>query len=636
MPSRGRRHHWEADAAKQPGFQQELRAVRALTPYLWPAGQLELKVRVLLALALLVAAKLTTVFVPLVYKVAVDALTGQGAAGDAAGGGAVAGDVPLIVIVPVGLIIGYGALRVAQQSFAELRDFVFAKVAQRAMRTVALKAFRHLHALSLRFHMDRQTGGLSRAIERGIAAIDFLLRFMLFNILPTLVELSLVIGILWVLYSGWFSLVIVLTIVGYVGFTTMVTEWRLKFRREMNRSDSEATTKAVDSLLNYETVKYFGNEEHEAQRYDESLRRYEWAAIRSKTSLSLLNIGQSVVVASGLTAMMTMAGFGVAAGAMTVGDFVAVNAYLIQLAIPLNMLGFVYREIKQSLIDTESMFALLGVPQEVADKPGAPPLVVSQGAVRFDNVHFGYDPRRPILKGVSFDVPAGHRVAIVGSTGAGKSTISRLLFRFYDVDDGSISIDGQDVRDITQISLRAEIGVVPQDTVLFNDSIFYNINFGRPDATSEEVDEAARLAQISDFVRALPDGYDTMVGERGLKLSGGEKQRVAIARTILKQPKILLFDEATSSLDTRTEKEIQRSLKQVSANRTTLVIAHRLSTVVDADEIIVLDDGQIAERGSHAELLARDGRYAAMWLRQLQAEENTDETAREPETEAAE
>ena len=636
MPSRGRRHHWEADAAEQPGFQQELRAVRALTPYLWPAGQLELKVRVLLALALLVAAKLTTVFVPLVYKVAVDALTGQGAAGDAAGGGAVAGDVPLIVIVPVGLIIGYGALRVAQQSFAELRDFVFAKVAQRAMRTVALKAFRHLHALSLRFHMDRQTGGLSRAIERGIAAIDFLLRFMLFNILPTLVELSLVIGILWVLYSGWFSLVIVLTIVGYVGFTTMVTEWRLKFRREMNRSDSEATTKAVDSLLNYETVKYFGNEEHEAQRYDESLRRYEWAAIRSKTSLSLLNIGQSVVVASGLTAMMTMAGFGVAAGTMTVGDFVAVNAYLIQLAIPLNMLGFVYREIKQSLIDTESMFALLGVPQEVADKPGAPPLVVSQGAVRFDNVHFGYDPRRPILKGVSFDVPAGHRVAIVGSTGAGKSTISRLLFRFYDVDDGSISIDGQDVRDITQISLRAEIGVVPQDTVLFNDSIFYNINFGRPDATSEEVDEAARLAQISDFVRALPDGYDTMVGERGLKLSGGEKQRVAIARTILKQPKILLFDEATSSLDTRTEKEIQRSLKQVSANRTTLVIAHRLSTVVDADEIIVLDDGQIAERGSHAELLARDGRYAAMWLRQLQAEENTDETAREPETEAAE
>ena len=634
MPRRGRHQHWEANAAEQPGMKQEMRAVRALSPYLWPANQLEMRARVLIALALLVAAKVTTVFVPLIYKLAVDALTGQGAAGEAAE--AVAGDVPLFVIVPVGLIIGYGALRVAQQSFAELRDYVFAKVAQRAMRTVALKAFRHLHALSLRFHMDRQTGGLSRAIERGIAAIDFLLRFMLFNILPTLVELALVIGILWALYSGWYSLVIVLTIVVFVAFTTIVTEWRLKFRREMNRSDSEATTKAVDSLLNYETVKYFGNEEHEAQRYDDSLRRYEWAAIRSKTSLSLLNIGQSAVVAIGLTVMMTLAGYGVAAGTMTVGDFVAVNAYLIQLAIPLNMLGFVYREIKQSLIDTESMFALLDVPLEVADKPGAAPLVASQGAVRFDNVHFGYDPRRPILKGVSFEVPAGHRVAIVGPTGAGKSTISRLLFRFYDVDEGSVSIDGQDVRDVTQISLRAEIGIVPQDTVLFNDSIFYNINFGRPDATREEVDEAARLAQISDFVRSLPDGYDTVVGERGLKLSGGEKQRVAIARTILKQPKILLFDEATSSLDTHTEKEIQHSLKQVSANRTTLVIAHRLSTVVDADEIIVLDDGQIAERGSHADLLARDGSYAAMWLRQLQSEEKTGQAALETETEAAE
>ena len=634
MPRRGRHQHWEANAAEQPGMKQEMRAVRALSPYLWPANQLEMRARVLIALALLVAAKVTTVFVPLIYKLAVDALTGQGAAGEAAE--AVAGDVPLFVIVPVGLIIGYGALRVAQQSFAELRDYVFAKVAQRAMRTVALKAFRHLHALSLRFHMDRQTGGLSRAIERGIAAIDFLLRFMLFNILPTLVELALVIGILWALYSGWYSLVIVLTIVVFVAFTTIVTEWRLKFRREMNRSDSEATTKAVDSLLNYETVKYFGNEEHEAQRYDDSLRRYEWAAIRSKTSLSLLNICQSAVVAIGLTVMMTLAGYGVAAGTMTVGDFVAVNAYLIQLAIPLNMLGFVYREIKQSLIDTESMFALLDVPREVADKPGAAPLVASQGAVRFDNVHFGYDPRRPILKGVSFEVPAGHRVAIVGPTGAGKSTISRLLFRFYDVDEGSVSIDGQDVRDVTQISLRAEIGIVPQDTVLFNDSIFYNINFGRPDATREEVDEAARLAQISDFVRSLPDGYDTVVGERGLKLSGGEKQRVAIARTILKQPKILLFDEATSSLDTHTEKEIQHSLKQVSANRTTLVIAHRLSTVVDADEIIVLDDGQIAERGSHADLLARDGSYAAMWLRQLQSEEKTGQAALETETEAAE
>ncbi len=616
MPRRNRRDDWpNRTVREQNGLKHEARVIRTLLPYLWPAGQPEMKARVVIAIAFLLVAKVAAVFVPYVYKLAVDALTGEG--GDALALGTTA----VLIAVPVAIIIGYGTLRILQQAFSELRDYVFAKVAQRAMRTVALKTFRHLHALALRFHLDRQTGGLSRAIERGINAIDFLLRFSLFNILPTLIEITLVAGILWGLYNIWYSLVTLVTIAGYVTFTMTVTEWRLKFRREMNKSDSEANTRAIDSLLNFETVKYFGNEEHEAQRYDDALRRYEHAAVQSKTSLSLLNIGQGVFIAIGLIIMMSMAGFGVADGTMTVGDFVAVNAYLIQLYMPLNFLGFVYREIKQSLIDMESMFSLMDVQREVADKPGALPVEIDGGVVRFEDVRFGYDPRRPILKGVSFEVPAGHTVAIVGPTGAGKSTISRLLFRFYDVDAGRITIDGQDVREMTQASLRAAIGVVPQDTVLFNDSIHYNIQYGLPQATEDAVREAARLAQIKDFIEALPDGYDTQVGERGLKLSGGEKQRVAIARTILKRPRILLFDEATSSLDTQTEKEIQRSLKKVSADRTTLVIAHRLSTVVDADEIIVLEDGRIVERGRHTQLLARGGRYAAMWHRQQEAAE---------------
>ena len=616
MPRRNRRDDWpNRTVREQSGLRHEARVIRTLLPYLWPAGQPEMKARVAIAIAFLVAAKVATVFVPYVYKLAVDALTGEG--GDALA----LGTTTVLIAVPVAIIVGYGTLRVLQQAFSELRDFVFAKVAQRAMRTVALKTFRHLHTLALRYHLDRQTGGLSRAIERGINAIDFLLRFSLFNILPTLIEITLVAGILWGLYNIWYSLITLVSVACYVTFTMTVTEWRLKFRREMNKTDSLANTRAIDSLLNFETVKYFGNEEHEARRYDNALMRYESAAVRSKTSLSLLNIGQGVFIAIGLTIMMSMAGSGVADGTMTVGDFVAVNAYLIQLYMPLNFLGFVYREIKQSLIDMESMFSLMDVQREVADKPGALPVEIGGGVVRFEDVRFGYDPRRPILKGVSFEVPAGHTVAIVGPTGAGKSTISRLLFRFYDVEAGRITIDGQDVRGMTQASLRAAIGVVPQDTVLFNDSIHYNIQYGLPQATEDAVREAARLAQIKDFIEALPDGYDTQVGERGLKLSGGEKQRVAIARTILKRPRILLFDEATSSLDTQTEKEIQRSLKEVSADRTTLVIAHRLSTVVDADEIIVLEDGRIVERGRHTQLLARSGRYDAMWRRQQEAAE---------------
>ena len=589
---------------KLPG--RDLSTVRTLLPYLWPAGDAGLKARVVLAVLLLVAAKLANVTVPLLYKQAVDALTDTA---DAA------------IVVPVGVLIAYGVARVLSQAFAELRDAVFAKVAQRAIRTVGLATFRHLHGLALRFHLERQTGGLSRAIERGTKGIEFVLTFMLFNIVPTLVEILLVCGILLVLYDAWFAVITFVTIAGYIAFTMAVTEWRLKYRRRMNATDSEASTKAIDSLLNYETVKYFGNEEHEARRFDSALRRYETAAVQSKTSLSLLNIGQGVIIAVGVTAIMIMAGNGVAAGTMTVGDFVLVNAYLIQLYMPLNFLGFVYREIKQSLTDMEAMFSLLEVHSEIADRPDAAALRVTDGVIAFRNVEFGYDPRRPILRDVTFDVPSGHTVAIVGASGAGKSTVSRLLFRFYDVQGGDVSIDGQDIRAVTQDSLRRAIGVVPQDTVLFNDTVYYNIAYGRPDATPSEVEEAARLARIHDFVVATPDGYQTMVGERGLKLSGGEKQRVAIARAILKRPRILLFDEATSALDSRTEKEIQASLREVSADRTALVIAHRLSTVVDADEIIVLDDGAIVERGRHADLLARDGRYAEMWRRQQEVAE---------------
>jgi ATP-binding cassette subfamily B protein len=596
----------------------EMRAVRELMPYLWPRGDVELRVRVAIALVLLVAAKVATVAIPAVFGRAVDALE----AGVSAGG---------VASVPIALLVGYGLLRVGQQGFAELRDFVFAKVGQRAIRRIALKIFEHLHALALRFHMDRQTGGLSRAIERGIKGIDFLLRFMLFNILPTLVEIVLVCGILWSLFGFIFSAITFVTVMVYVAFTLVFTEWRLKFRRAMNDSDTEANTKAIDSLLNFETVKYFGNEKHEAQRYDVSMQRYEKAAVKSLTTLSLLNVGQGLIMAVGMTILLVLSGIRVSDGSMSIGEFTAVNLYMMQLFQPLNFLGFVYREIKQSLVDMEQMFGLLEENREIEDKPDSAPLSVAEGVVRFEHVSFKYDPRKSVLRDVDFEVPAGNTVAIVGASGAGKSTISRLLFRFYDVDDGRITIDGQDIRDITQSSLRAAIGIVPQDTVLFNDSIFYNIQYGRPAASPAEVEDAARLAQVHDFVMALPDGYNTRVGERGLKLSGGEKQRVAIARTILKSPKILLFDEATSALDTHTEREIQTALEQVSTDRTTLVIAHRLSTVVNADEIIVLDGGVIVERGRHDALLAQGGMYADLWQRQQAAARRAEEQAADVE-----
>jgi ATP-binding cassette, subfamily B, heavy metal transporter len=586
-----------------PSF--EWGALRALGPYIWPRGQREIKLRVVIALTLLGLAKLANVYIPYLYKLAVEMLGGEAG---------------MVVALPLGLLLGYGGLRIMSIAFAELRDAVFAKVGQRAIRRVGLETFRHLHALALRFHLERQTGGLSRLIERGTKGIEFLLTFMLFNILPTLFEIILVCGILWALFNIWFALVTFVTIASYIAYTMMVTEWRLKYRRQMNETDQRANTRAIDSLLNYETVKYFGNEEFEAGRFDHALANYEQAAVKSKTTLSTLNVGQAAIVGVGLTIVMIMAGIGVTDGNMTVGDFVLVNVYLIQLYIPLNFLGFVYREIKQSLTDMEAMFHLLGVDAEIKDDEGAPDLLVTDGAIEFRGVSFGYDSRRPILHDVSFQVPAGKKVAIVGPSGAGKSTISRLLFRFYDVSDGAVLIDGQDLRGVTQSSVRAAIGIVPQDTVLFNDTIRYNIAYGRTDAETSEVEEAARLAAIHEFIASTPDGHDTMVGERGLKLSGGEKQRVAIARTILKAPKIMLFDEATSALDTRTEREIQTALKKVSENRTTLVIAHRLSTVVDADEILVLDQGRIVERGAHDQLLDHNDVYAAMWRRQQQSE----------------
>ena len=576
-------------------------ALRSLAPHLWPASNPAIRVRVVGALALLTAAKLATVYVPILFKRMVDLFSDPQ---------------HLPVALPLGMIVGYGVLRIAAIAFSELRDAVFAKVAQRAIRTVALRTFQHLHSLSLSFHLERQTGGLSRAIERGTTGIDTLLTFMLFNIVPTLIEIALVCGILWAFFDYTYALVTLVCVVAYISYTLFVTNWRLKYRRQMNETDQEASTRAIDSLLNYETVKYFGNEQYEAARFDQALARYERASVASKSSLSLLNIGQAAIIGTGLAILMTMAGRGVIARTLTVGDFVLINTYLIQLYIPLNFLGFVYREIKQALTDMESMFNLLDVSADVKDAPSAQPLRDGPGNVTFEHVSFAYDPRRTILDDVSFTVPAGHRVAIVGASGAGKSTISRLLFRFYDVGRGRVTIDGEDIRDATQASVRAAIGIVPQDTVLFNDTIYYNIAYGRPGASPAEIEEAARLARIHDFIMASPDGYQTMVGERGLKLSGGEKQRVAIARTILKRPRILLFDEATSALDTRTEREIQASLREVSRGRTTLVIAHRLSTIVDADEIIVLAEGRIAERGTHTDLLRRDGLYAAMWRRQ--------------------
>jgi len=582
---------------------------------LWPKNEMALRTRVVIALVLLVVAKVTNVYVPLLYKDAVDALGTPAAQA---------------VAVPIALIVAYGAARVLAQAFGEIRDAIFAPVAQRAIRNLALEVFGHLHALSLRFHLERQTGGISRVIERGTQGMDFLIRFTTFNILPTLFEIILVGGILWSLYDWRFSVVTLVVVGVYIVFSIVFSEWRIKFVRYMNEADTEANAKAIDSLLNFETVKYFGNEPHEARRYDVGRRRYETAAIRSSRTLSVLNIGQGAIISVGLVAVMAMAGQGVVAGTMTIGDFVAVNAFLIQLYMPLNMLGFAYREIRNALVNMEKMFGLLRVQAEIADKPGAPPLAVSGGEIVFDHVDFHYEKARPILHDVSFRVAPGETVAIVGSSGAGKSTISRILFRFYDVASGHVRIDGQDIRDVQQASLRAAIGVVPQDTVLFNDTIYYNIAYGRPGASREEVEEAARLARIHDFIMALPQGYDSPVGERGLKLSGGEKQRVAIARTILKNPRILLFDEATSALDTRTEQEIQRSLEEVSRGRTTVIIAHRLSTIINADEIVVLDRGRVAERGRHAELLAGNGLYADMWRRQQEAAAEAERHVEEP------
>ncbi|MGE0724579.1 MAG: ABC transporter ATP-binding protein/permease [Alphaproteobacteria bacterium] len=579
----------------------------ALLPYLWPAGERELRIRVGLAMGCLVLAKVFNVIVPVFYTGAVDALTPATAAGAA-------------IALPIALVIGYGLCRVLAQAFGELRDTIFAKVEVRAARRIALSTFEHLHRLSLRFHLERRTGALSRAIERGTEATAFLLSILLFSVFPTLLEILFVAAILWGLYSIDFALVTLATVAVYVSFTFLVSEWRVKFRREKNERDSEANGRAIDSLLNYETVKYFGNEGMEARRYDGSLAALERASLRTQLSLSVLNVGQGFIIACGLTAIMLLAGQGVVDGRMTVGDFVLVNTYLIQLYIPLNALGFVYRNVRQSLIDLEQMFALLDEKEEVRDPPEAPALPAGPGALRFDDVAFAYDPRRPILDGVSFDVAPGTRIAIVGPSGAGKSTIARLLFRFYDIQGGAIAIDGTDIRSVTQASVRAAFGVVPQDTVLFNDTILYNIAYGRPEASPAEVEEAARLAQLHDFIMGLPDGYRTQVGERGLKLSGGEKQRVAIARVILKRPRILVFDEATSALDTNTEREIQAALDQVAAGRTTLVIAHRLSTVVDADQILVLDGGRIVERGRHGELVAAGGLYAALWARQSEAD----------------
>ncbi len=588
----------------------QFETLKTLGPYLWPKNSLQMRARVVIAMVCLVLAKVTNVYMPLIYKQIIDLMTeGAKIVGQADA-------TTTAFVIPVGLLVAYGAARIMTVVFAEIREAVFVNVAQRAMRSVALETFEHIHALSMRFHMNRQTGGLSRVIERGVKGIEFLLTFMLFNIVPTLVEILMVCAILWYMFGIAFAAVTFFTIFFYVAFTLYTTEWRLKYRRAMNEKDTEANTKAIDSLLNFETVKYFGNEVHEANRYDTSLRSYERAAVKSVLSLTVVNVGQATIIALGLVIVMYMAANGVVKGTMSVGDFVLVVIYLMQLYMPLNFLGFVYRQIRQSLTDMDDMFSMLKIEQEVTDKNDAPDLDVRGGSVEFDDVHFSYDEKRDILKGLSFKVKAGKTVAIVGPSGAGKSTISRLLFRFYDVQNGAVRIDGQDLRDITQLSLRKAIGIVPQDTVLFNDTIHYNIAYGKPEASEDDIIKAAKMSSIDDFILKLPEGYQAIVGERGLKLSGGEKQRVAIARTILKNTPILLFDEATSALDSETEQDILKSLKEVSKGRTTLVIAHRLSTVVSADEILVLDEGRVIERGTHSNLLSQNGVYAKMWQRQ--------------------
>ena len=592
-----------AAAGGKPAGRTDWSTLKRLFPYLW-----EYKYRVVAALAFMVAAKVANVSVPLLLKELIDAMDIK------------PGDATAVLVVPAGLLVGYGLLRLSTTLFTELRELVFAKATQGAARSIALETFRHLHALSLRFHLERQTGGMTRDIERGVRGIESLISYSLYSIVPTLIEVAMVLTILAVKFDPWFAWITITALALYILFTVVVTEWRTQFRREANEFDSAAHTKAVDSLLNYETVKYFNNEGFEANRYDQSLERLRKARLKSQTTLSLLNTGQQLIIAIGLVAMLYRATQGVVEGRMTLGDLVMINAFMIQLYIPLNFLGVLYREIKQSLTDLDKMFTLMEKEREVADRPGAQPLSGDDWTVKFEHVNFAYESTRPILHDVSFEIPAGRTVAVVGPSGSGKSTLARLLYRFYDVQDGRITIAGQDVREVTQSSVRQAIGIVPQDTVLFNDTVEYNIAYGRPGASRAEVEEAARAARIHGFIESTPKGYQTMVGERGLKLSGGEKQRVAIARTLLKNPPILIFDEATSALDSANERAIQAELKTAARNKTTLVIAHRLSTVVDAHEILVMELGRIIERGTHQELLAKGGRYADMWALQQSAE----------------
>ncbi len=594
-------------AGDTPSREAQLRIVFRVAPYLWPKGRWDVKARVVISMALLVLAKVAVVSTPFFFKGAVDMLAGDAKTGDAS---------LLWAAAPLALVLGYGLMRFSGNLFQQLRDVVFSRVGQEALRLLAIETFRHIHALSLRYHLERQTGALSRVIERGVKAIEFLLRFLLFSIVPLTIELLFVAGILFFSFDWRYLVVVLATIAAYVVFTFRVTEWRVKIRQRMNEQDMAANQKAIDSLLNYETVKYFAAEEREAQRYNDSMRGYEKAAIETQSSLALLNAGQALIITAGLVALMGMAAAGVAQGVITVGDFVMVNAFMIQITLPLGFLGTVYREIRQALIDMADMFGLLDQPPEVVDKPGAPALKMSAGRVQFEEIDFAYAPERPILQGVDFDIPGGGSLALVGPSGSGKSTTARLLYRFYDVTAGRILIDGQDLRDVSQTSLRNAIGVVPQDTVLFNDTIGYNIAYAQPEATQEEIEAAARAAQIDSFIAQLPQGYETVVGERGLKLSGGEKQRVAIARTILKNPRILILDEATSALDSRTEQGIQDALRALSKDRTVITIAHRLSTIVEADDILVLEAGRVIERGRHGDLLALDGVYAQMWRRQ--------------------
>jgi len=598
------RHRGETSPPAAPGQGGDWHTLQRLLPYLW-----EYKWRVLLALAFMVGAKLANVGVPMLLKELVDAMSLK------------PGDARALLVVPVALLLTYGGLRLATSAFTELRELVFAKATQGAARTIALQTFEHLHALSLRFHLARQTGGMTRDIERGVRGIESLISYSLYSIVPTLIEVGLVLSILAVKFDAWFAWITMAALALYIFFTVRITEWRTQFRRQANEFDSAAHTKAIDSLLNYETVKYFGNEAFEARRYDESLERLRRARLKAQTTLSLLNTGQQLIIAAALVAMLWRATQGVVDGRMTLGDLVMINGFMIQLYIPLNFLGVLYREIKQSLTDLDKMFTLMDREREVADRPGAQPLAL-HGApeVRFEDVHFAYDGDRPILHGISFTIPAGKTVAVVGPSGSGKSTLARLLFRFYDVQQGSVQIAGQDIRTVQQASVRQAIGIVPQDTVLFNDTVAYNIAYGRPGASQEEIEQAARAARIHDFIVSTPKAYETAVGERGLKLSGGEKQRVAIARTLLKNPPVLVFDEATSALDSANERAIQAELASAAQNKTTLVIAHRLSTVVDAHEILVMDAGRIIERGTHAQLLAQQGRYASMWALQQSGE----------------